>query len=124
VVEEERQSMAVALPTGRPLWPARGQPRLEAIDQAQPQVWCWGCGHQAQSPGRRMRTWGSMVGDLELTRRYRWCDRCEPGRIEAQESPLGEGPPRTMKKLTTPDTESTAARFSVLLCGLWACVVK
>jgi len=29
-----------------------------------------------------------------------------------------------MKKLTTPDTESTAERFSVLLCGLWASVVK
>jgi len=28
---------------------------------------------------------------------------------------MGEGPPRTMKKLTTPDTESPTARFSVLL---------
>jgi len=37
---------------------------------------------------------------------------------------MGEGPLRTMKKLTTPDTESTTARFSVLLCDLCASAVK
>jgi len=85
VVEEERQSVAVALQSVRPILEARVQRRLDAIDQGQPEVWCLGCRHQAQSQGRRWRRWGSMVGDLALTRRYHWCDRCEQGRAVAQE---------------------------------------
>jgi hypothetical protein len=85
VVEEERQSVAVALQSVRPILQGRVQRRLDAIDQAQPEVWCRGCRHQAQSQGRRRRSWGSIVGDLALTRRYHWCDGCEQGRAVAQE---------------------------------------
>lgn len=86
VVEEERQSVVVALQSVRPIVQARMQRRLDAIDQAQPEVWCRGCRHQAQSQGRRPRSWGSLVGQLELTRRYHWCDGCEQGRAVAQEN--------------------------------------
>jgi hypothetical protein len=84
VVEQERQSVKVALQSVRPILQARVQRRLDEIDQAQPEVWCLGCRRQAQSPGRR-RTWGSIVGDLALTRRGHWCDQCEQGRAVAQE---------------------------------------
>lgn len=85
VVEAERQSVQVALPSVRPMLQARLQRRLDEIDQAQPEAWCRGCRHQAQSQGRRTRTWSSTVGDLSLTRRYHWCDPCEQGRAVAQE---------------------------------------
>jgi hypothetical protein len=86
VVEQERQSVKVALQSVRPILQARVQQQLDEMDQAQPEVWCRMCRHSILSQGRRTRTWGSTVGELTLTRRYHWCDRCEQGRAVAQEN--------------------------------------
>jgi hypothetical protein len=85
VIDEERQSIRVALQSVRPILEARLQRRLDEIDQQHPPGRCRGCGREGQSQGRRMRSWGSLVGPLVLTRRYQWCERCQQGRAVAQE---------------------------------------
>jgi len=84
-IEEERLSVQVALRAVRPILQARLQQRLDQADEQQPEVTCPGCGHLAQSQGRRERCWQSTVGELNLTRRYGWCERCGLGCAPAQE---------------------------------------
>jgi hypothetical protein len=85
VIEEERQSIRVALQSVRPILEARLQRRFDEIDQQHPPARCRGCGREGQSQGRRSRTWGSLVGAVTLRRRYQWCERCQQGRAVAQE---------------------------------------
>jgi hypothetical protein len=84
-IDEERLSLQAALKTVRPVLQARWQQRLDEADEPCPEVRCSGCGQAAQSQGRRERGWPSTVGQLNLKRRYRWCQRCEQGRAPAQE---------------------------------------
>lgn len=83
-LEEERQSVAVALATVRPVLEARLQQRLDEADARRPAVRCEQCGGHCEAQGRRRRTWLSTVGELQLRRRYGWCARCGQGRAPAQ----------------------------------------
>lgn len=83
-LEEERQSVQVALATMRPVLEARLQQRLDEADARTPEVRCERCGGRGEVQGRRRRTWLSTVGALQLWRRYGWCAHCAQGQAPAQ----------------------------------------
>jgi hypothetical protein len=85
VVDQERLSLKVALASVRPIFEARLQQRFDQIDQLIPQVSCQLCGHEMISQGRRSRSWSSTLGELQLRRRYSWCQACQTGKSIAQE---------------------------------------
>lgn len=84
-LEEERQSVQVAVKAVRPLLEARLQQRLARVDQEVREVRCRRCGHVTESQGARSRAWRSTVGSLSLSRRYHWCQGCGQGQAVAQE---------------------------------------
>jgi hypothetical protein len=83
-LEEERQSVAVALAAVRPVLEARLQQRIEEAEARTPVVPCASCGGHGEGQGRRRRTWLSTVGALSLQRRYAWCAACGVGQAPAQ----------------------------------------
>jgi len=85
VVQEERAGVRVALPSVRPVLQARGQRRLDQLDEQYPEAWCPGCRRRMEPQGRQTRSWGSTVGPVELTRRCQRCRPCRQGRALAQE---------------------------------------
>jgi hypothetical protein len=85
VVQEERESVQMALQSVRPVLQARVQQRLDQLDEQYPEARCLGCRQWLESQGRRDRAWVSTTGELRLWRRYGWCQRCEQGRAIAQE---------------------------------------
>ncbi|HJS82782.1 MAG TPA: ISKra4 family transposase, partial [Nitrososphaera sp.] len=84
-IDEERESVAAALRAVRPIVEARLQKRLDTVDEELMQVKCEKCGRLSQSQGRRTRNWSSTVGEIELSRRYSWCEQCGQGRAIAQQ---------------------------------------
>lgn len=84
-IDEERLSVPAALKAVRPVLEGRWQQRLDEVDEPSPGVKCLGCGRWAQWQGRRQRCGHSTVGQLQLTRRWGWCERCGLGRAPAQE---------------------------------------
>ena len=91
VVDQERLSIKVALASARPILEARLQDRLDHLDLTYPQERCQGCGGEALAQGRRTRSWDSTLGELDLKRRYFWCQDCQSGFSPAQEKvSLGE----------------------------------
>lgn len=89
-IEEERLSVRAALEAVRPVLCARLQQRLDEVDEPMTEVKCPGCGHRANSQGRRERNWQSTVGELRLLRRYWWC---EPGKAGCTPAQLQVGLP-------------------------------
>lgn len=85
VVQEERDSVRVALQSVRPVLQARVQKRLDQLDQQYPEAWSSGCRRRMEPQGRQSRSWGSTVGPVELTRRCHRCRPCGQGRAPAQE---------------------------------------
>jgi hypothetical protein len=83
-LEEERQSVQVALVALRPVLEARLQQRLEEAEARTPEVICEQCGRRSVVQGWRRRTWLSTVGALSLQRRYAWCAPCGQGGAPAQ----------------------------------------
>ena len=83
-LEEERGSVQVALASVRPVLEARLQQRLDEADASTPEVTCGQCGGRCVAQGRRVRTWQSTVGRLQVRRRYAWCARCAQGEAPAQ----------------------------------------
>ena len=84
-LDEERESVTAALRAVRPILEARLQKRLDVVDEELMPVKCEKCGELSPSQGRRRRNWSSTVGELELSRRYNWCEQCGQGRAVAQQ---------------------------------------
>ncbi len=88
-LEEENKSIDAAFRAVRPILEARLQAALSAADAAiaaaTPSPTCKRCGGKLEIQGPRERPWGSIVGTLDLTRVYGWCEPCGTGRAMAQE---------------------------------------
>lgn len=97
-VDLETEAVVVSRRVLRPLLQAKLQARLDALDaQSEHHAPCPNCTGHAESQGRPERTWTSLLGDLDLHRRYRHCDGCGRGTAPAQERlglPPGEFTPR------------------------------
>jgi len=94
-MEEEKQSLEVAMSAACPLLEARLQLQLDRLDaqEQNKKVLCEQCGQKMGSEGRRTRPWQSTLGRLELKRRYVLCGPCSQGLAPSQR-PLGlpDGP--------------------------------
>ena len=123
-LEEERQSVQVALATVRPVLEARLQQRLDAADARTPEIVCAQCGRRCVAQGRRRRTWRSTVGELSLRRRYGWCAPCAEGRAPAQAavglpaSPLTAGLEELTTLLATTVPHTMAVQLVQQMLGL------
>lgn len=88
-IDAEIEAVAASRRIVRPLLQAKLQAQVDALDkEGQGKALCLDCGGVAQSEGRRARRWGSLVGSIELKRRYATCDKCKSGIAPAQK-PLG-----------------------------------
>jgi hypothetical protein len=84
-VDAERQAAQVSRRVVVALLQTKLQQQLDALDAAQPRgVACAECGRPMASQGRRTRNWQSLLGGLELRRRYVYCERCEQGEHPSQ----------------------------------------
>ncbi len=103
-VDLEVAAVVVSRRIVRPLLQAKLQARLDALDeQLVGQSQCPGCGGNAESQGRVARTWGSLLGVLDLRRRYRYCEHCDEGFAPAQGLlglPAGDFTPRLEEACT------------------------
>ena len=88
-VEAECEAVAASRRIVRPLFQAKLQAQVDVLDQEyEGKALCTECKGVAQSEGRRSRRWGSLLGRIELKRRYASCDKCKTGTAPAQK-PLG-----------------------------------
>ena len=124
-IEEEREAIEVSRRVVRPLFEARLQERLDALDErGVGRSICGGCGEVAESQGRRCRRWSSLLGGLTLRRRYCYCAMCEAGLSSSQRAlglPNGHFTPRldevaTMMATTVP--YEMATRLLSTICGV------
>lgn len=124
-VEFEQEAIAAARRVVRPLFEARLQQRLDALDrQAVGCSVCPGCQAVAESQGRRCRGWASLLGPVALRRRYAHCERCNQGVAPAQKAlglPDGRFTPRleevaTMMATTVP--HEMACSLVSRICGV------
>ena len=84
-VDAEKEAVEVSRRVVVPLLQAKLQQRLDALDAEQPRgVACADCGQPTESQGRRKRSWQSLLGGLNLRRRYVYCERCEQGASHSQ----------------------------------------
>lgn len=125
VLDAELEAVAVARRIVRPVFQARLQAALDALEaQLRGKCICSGCGKVMQSEGRPTRSWGSLLGGLELQRRQTECKACERHEFPAQRAlGLGDGQytPRlqeavTMIAATVP--YGLAVKLVASLCGI------
>jgi len=86
-LDAEVEALAVSRRIVRPILEAKLQQCLDALDARQTgQSACPQCEAPSESQGRRARSWGSLLGPLHLTRRYRHCAPCQHGQAPAQDA--------------------------------------
>ena len=124
-VDLETEAVAISRRIVRPLLQAKMQSRLDALDAKQAgTTFCLDCERTMESQGRRSRRWGSVLGSLQLKRRYVYCESCNQGRAPAQEAlglPDGDFTPRleevcTLMATTVPFGMATG--LVAKLCGI------
>jgi len=124
-VAAEVEAVEVSRRIVRPILQHRIQSRLDKLDdQALGQPDCPRCQGMAESQGRPQRSWGSLVGVLELSRRYIHCVECQQGFWPSQKPvglPLGDYTARaeevcTMMATTVP--YGMASKLLDKMCGL------
>jgi hypothetical protein len=126
-MDAEAEAVAASRRVVRPLFEAKLQVRLDALDAAhRGDSHCPKCGENAASRGRRHRQWTSMVGTVSLRRRYACCatPECDGGFAPAQNAiglPEGEFTARfeevcTLLATTVPFGMATG--LLAKLCGI------
>ena len=81
----EGHAVAAAMRAVRPLLELKLQQQIDRIDaRTERESWCPGCGQIVESHGRRSRPWVSLTGELQLRRRYAYCETCKRGHSCAQ----------------------------------------
>ena len=84
-VDAEADAIAVSRRIVRPVLQAKLQARLDVLDEkCAGKAVCPDCGRTVESEGRRSRWWASILGPLQLKRRYASCKHCERGVAPAQ----------------------------------------
>lgn len=124
-IDAEMEAVSVARRVVRPLLEAKLQAQVDALDaQSVGQTRCCKCAQHAESQGRRSRSWGGMLGDLRLKRRYAYCETCDVGVAPAQQS-LGlsdsDFTPRLEEVLTmlaTTVPHGMAVTLASKICGV------
>jgi hypothetical protein len=83
--DAEARAVEVSRKVVLPVLEVALQAQVDAADEAcRGTCRCTGCGRVALSQGRRPRRWTSMVGDLNLRRRYVLCEACKVGWAPSQ----------------------------------------
>ena len=83
----EERAVEAAMRAVRPLLESKLQQEINRIDaETIGDSWCCGCGQIAQSHGRRTRPWMSLTGEIQLCRRYAYCETCKQGHSRAQQA--------------------------------------
>ena len=97
-IDAECEAVAVSRRVIRPVLQAKLQARLDALDEDTKGVAppCPKCAGPTESQGRRERGWKSLLGGLNLKRRYSSCNECDGGVADSQ------------RRLGLPDGEFTA----------------
>ncbi|MBW2736880.1 MAG: ISKra4 family transposase [Deltaproteobacteria bacterium] len=96
-LDAEVEAVEVSRRAVRPILEIGLQRRIDSEDEAcRGACLCVKCGERAVSQGRRKRSWMSMVGELNLRRRYVLCGRCKQGWAPSQ------------RALALPDSDFTA----------------
>ena len=84
-VDAEVEAAVVARRVVRPVLEAKLQTRLDELDrESAGETCCPKCEGPAGSRGRRSRGWTGMLGALDLSRRYTYCEPCKLGFAPAQ----------------------------------------
>lgn len=82
----EAEAIEVSRQAVRGLFQAKLQRRLDVLDgRSQRQTECPGCEGHDESQGRRTRSWSSLLGEIQLKRRYRHCTSCGAGRAPSSQ---------------------------------------
>lgn len=97
-LDAECEAVAASRRVVRPVLQAKLQTQLDALDEETKGVatLCPKCAEPTESQGRRKRTWKSLLGGLNLKRRYSSCSECDGGVATSQ------------RRLGLPDGEFTA----------------